>query len=60
MDKLQKLGELSSLSLDLVPNRRGAAEVHRLWLRWKGPLKLMSRQRIEAIEAGLQSSEDES
>lgn len=44
-------GELSSLSLDLVPNRRGAAEVHRLWLRWKGPLKLMSRQRIEAIEA---------
>ena len=43
-------GELTELTLDLVPNRRGQAEIHRLWLRWHGPLKLVTRQRVEAID----------
>ena len=42
-------GQAESLSLHLVPKRRGSAEVHRLWLRWPGPLKLMTRQRVEPL-----------
>ncbi len=44
-------GQSERLSLPLVPKRRGAAEVHRLWLRWYGPLRLMTRQRVQPVEA---------
>ena len=32
-----------TLSFDLRPTRRGTAEVHAVWLRWAGPLRLMRR-----------------
>ena len=35
---------------ELVPNRRGAAEVTALWLRWPGPLGLAWRQRSETLD----------
>jgi uncharacterized protein (DUF58 family) len=31
-------------AVELVPNRRGTAGVHELWLRWSGPLGLAHRQ----------------
>ena len=34
----------------LVPNRRGAATVTALWLRWPGPLGLAWRQRSETLD----------
>ncbi len=38
----------AALDLPLVPLRRGRATVERLWLRWQGPLRLLSAQtRIE-------------
>lgn len=41
-----RLGETSrnggSFDVPLVPTRRGRATVERLWLRWQGPLGLMS------------------
>ena len=35
---------------ELVPNRRGAAPVAALWLRWPGPMGLAWRQRSEALD----------
>ena len=35
---------------ELIPNRRGAASVTALWLRWPGPLGLAWRQRSETID----------
>ena len=34
----------------LVPNRRGAAPVSALWLRWPGPLGLAWRQRAQTLD----------
>lgn len=34
---------------ELIPNRRGAAPVWTLWLRWPGPMRLAWRQRIETL-----------
>lgn len=44
-------GESVRLLLPLVPIRRGSAHVERLWLRWRGPMGLMERQRIERLAA---------
>ncbi len=33
----------------LTPVRRGAAHIHRLWLRWRGPMGLMERLRVEEL-----------
>ncbi len=35
---------------ELVPNRRGAAPVTALWLRWPGPLGLAWRQRAQTLD----------
>ena len=43
----------TTLALPLVPLRRGIARVERLWLRWQGPLGLMWRQRIIAINTDI-------
>ena len=43
-------GGQSRVSLALVPRRRGEASVHRLWLRWSGPMNLMRRQRVHPID----------
>ena len=48
-----RLGEDGRARLDvpLNPKRRGMAEVERLWLRWTGPLGLMSMRRIHEVSA---------
>ncbi len=37
-------GEALALTIALTPKRRGVAQVHRLWLRWRGPLNLTAHQ----------------
>ncbi len=46
-------GQDVHLSFLLVPKRRGTAEIHRLWMRWHGPLRLMLRQRIQQFSITL-------
>jgi uncharacterized protein (DUF58 family) len=46
-------GQQVRLSIPLVPNRRGSAEIHRLWLRWHGPLRLMMRHRVQPIAVNI-------
>ena len=36
-------------AIELVPNRRGTAALHDLWLRWSGPLGLAHRQVHRAL-----------
>ena len=36
-------------TISLVPLRRGTAMLERLWLRWRGPLGLMFRQRLQPL-----------
>ncbi len=38
------------VTVDLVPLRRGTCRIERVWLRWAGPLGLMSRRRIAEQE----------
>jgi uncharacterized protein (DUF58 family) len=40
---------LGRTSAPLTPMRRGAANVERLWLRWRGPMGLMERLRVEEL-----------
>jgi len=37
------------INVPLTPVRRGAAHVDRLWLRWRGPMGLMERLRVEDL-----------
>ncbi len=37
-------------SFRLTPNRRGAGEIKKLWVRWRGPLGLVWKQCIKPIE----------
>ncbi len=46
-------GQRTDLSIPLVPDRRGSVHVHRLCLRWHGPLRLMAKQRIHPIASNL-------
>ncbi|MDA0662337.1 MAG: DUF58 domain-containing protein [Proteobacteria bacterium] len=39
-------GERFDIRIPLIPNRRGQAVIHRLWLRWHGPLGLVERRHI--------------
>ncbi|HIC79390.1 MAG TPA: DUF58 domain-containing protein [Kiloniellaceae bacterium] len=41
------------LPIPLRPLRRGVAQVERLWLRWRGPMGLMSRVHIVPIEESI-------
>ena len=43
-------GETEVATIPLVPLRRGTAVLERLWLRWRGPLGLMYRQRIQPLD----------
>jgi len=38
------IAEIGHGAVELVPNRRGTAALHDLWLRWSGPLGLAHRQ----------------
>ena len=42
-------GETPEPAIPLVPQRRGTAVLERLWLRWRGPLGLMFRQRLQPL-----------
>ena len=44
-------GQQTRVAVPLAPKRRGTARIHRLWLRWHGPLRLMLRQRIHPVDA---------
>lgn len=41
--------EAIAFDVPLIPNRRGLAELPRLWLRWFGPMRLIARRHIEKI-----------
>lgn len=47
-------GRSTWLAIPLTPSRRGEARVHRLWLRWHSPLRLVSRQWIDAVDRPVQ------
>ncbi|MEM6909416.1 MAG: DUF58 domain-containing protein [Pseudomonadota bacterium] len=38
---------------ELVPERRGTAEISRAWLRWTGPLGLGARQSVRALDTSV-------
>ncbi len=46
-------GRQIRFSVPLVPRRRGTAHVHRLWLRWHGPMNLMLKQRVHQVSASV-------
>ncbi len=46
-------GGEARIEIPLTPRRRGTARVERLWLRWRGPLGLMQRERIETVGADI-------
>jgi len=37
------------IDVPLTPVRRGTARIRRLWLRWRGPMGLMERLRVEEL-----------
>jgi uncharacterized protein (DUF58 family) len=41
-----------------VPERRGEAAISRLWVRWRGPLGLVWKQRAEPIDAAAEVGPD--
>ncbi len=43
-------GETLDLEIELVPVSRGVAELHRIWLRWYGPLGMVERRHIDKID----------
>lgn len=52
-------GDGGMLSLfDLRTERRGTAELERLWTRWQGPLGLVWRQRIDPLQKELPVTSD--
>jgi uncharacterized protein (DUF58 family) len=46
-------GQEAAMEFPLTPLRRGTATVERLWLRWRGPLGLAQRQRLETEPVSL-------
>ena len=42
-------GQGGSIEFPLRPRRRGQAGIERLWLRWRGPLGLITKLHIEAL-----------
>ncbi|MGH6928833.1 MAG: DUF58 domain-containing protein [Dongiaceae bacterium] len=45
--------QAARIEFPLVPRRRGQAVVERLWLRWRGPLGLVTRLHIETLAKAL-------
>lgn len=46
-------GRTTWLAVPLRPTRRGEANVHRLWLRWWSPLRLVTRQYVETVDTAV-------
>jgi uncharacterized protein (DUF58 family) len=42
----------------IVPERRGEAKLERLWLRWRGPLGLAAKQRVEPLDHAISVTPD--
>jgi uncharacterized protein (DUF58 family) len=40
-----RAGDRIEFDIPLAPKQRGLAEIHRIWLRWYGPMRLVSRSR---------------
>ncbi|NJM93037.1 MAG: DUF58 domain-containing protein [Rhodospirillaceae bacterium] len=47
--------QAARIEFPLLPRRRGQAVIERLWLRWRGPLGLVTRLHIEALAKTLPS-----
>ena len=47
--KVQVNARLSGANFALIGRRRGAGRLDRVWLRWKGPLGLIYKQKAEAV-----------
>jgi len=43
-------GRTTWITVPLRPTRRGEATVHRLWLRWWSPLRLVTRTFVETVD----------
>ncbi len=39
-----------ALTFPLIPKRRGEMQINRLWLRWRGPLGLISKVRCDELD----------
>ncbi|NKB54870.1 MAG: DUF58 domain-containing protein [Alphaproteobacteria bacterium] len=50
LNGILRAGERIDFDLPLVPRRRGLAELHRIWLRWYGPMQLIERVHIESLD----------
>jgi uncharacterized protein (DUF58 family) len=46
-------GGEAAAELRLLPRRRGRVRLERIWLRWRGPLGLVERMRIEPVLRGI-------
>ncbi|MDA1193692.1 MAG: DUF58 domain-containing protein [Planctomycetota bacterium] len=46
-------GARSEAHIPLIALRRGTGVVERVWLRWRGPLRLMARHRIVTFDRGV-------
>jgi uncharacterized protein (DUF58 family) len=42
-------GQAVRIEFPLLPKRRGQAAIERLWLRWRGPLGLVTKLHVEAL-----------
>ena len=51
-------GRMADLRFDLTPERRGEGLLHRLWARWTGPLGLVWKQRVDAVDIPLHVGAD--
>jgi uncharacterized protein (DUF58 family) len=45
--------QAARIEFPLLPRRRGQAVIERLWLRWRGPLGLVTRLHVEALGRSL-------
>lgn len=46
-------GGSAEMAVPLSPRRRGTARLERIWLRWRGPMGLMERSRVERLRADI-------
>lgn len=51
-------GGAVEVTLPLRAERRGAARVPRVWLRWSGPLRLLSREQVRPLDLALLAIQD--
>lgn len=57
LDPLRRVAPLedrrATVRFGLVPNRRGEAELLKLWVRWQGPMRLTWKQAVRPLEGAI-------